>query len=290
MNSSDLTKPPGPISDRQKAAFITLLGDEDRNIYQTVRGKILSLGPAVADWLRPHLLSRDPVLRRHAQEIVQHLARQAADDAFLAFCISHRDDLDLEEGVWCLARTQYPDINVMAYQALLDVHAAELKERLRSSSMSDNILATINQYLYDELGFRGNEEDYYDPDNSYLNRVIDRRTGNPISLCLIYLFIARRLRLPITGIGMPGHFLVRYQSSTGEVYVDAFNRGKLLTKADCVKYLLHTSHGFQESHLQPIPPRRTLLRVCTNLHQIYSQLELPDEMGRLQRYLVALAR
>jgi regulator of sirC expression with transglutaminase-like and TPR domain len=120
--------------------------------------------------------------------------------------------------------------------------------------------------------------------------VVDRRTGNPISLCLVYLFIARRLRLPIVGIGMPGHFLIRFQSSTGEVFIDAFNRGKLLSKADCVKYLLHTSHGFQEGYLAPVSPRRVLLRVCSNLHQIYAQLELAEDTSRLQRYIVALAK
>ena len=89
---------------------------------------------------------------------------------------------------------------------------------------------------------------------------------------------------------MPGHFLVRYQSSTTEIYIDAFNQGKLLTKADCVKYLLHTSHGFQESYLAVITPRRMLLRMCSNLHQIYVQLELTEETARVQRYIVALAK
>jgi regulator of sirC expression with transglutaminase-like and TPR domain len=98
------------------------------------------------------------------------------------------------------------------------------------------------------------------------------------------------LKLPIVGIGMPGHFLIRFQSSTGELFIDAFNRGKLLSKADCIKYLLHTSHGFQEGYLAAVSPRRVLLRVCSNLHQIYAQLELPEETARLQRYIVALAK
>src|SRR5437773_6708286 len=157
--------------------------------------------------------------------------------------MSQSEELDVEYGALLLAQTQYPDINISAYQALFDSYAGDLKEKLAGETAVESIIADINEFLFKELGFRGNEENYYDPDNSYLNRVVDRRTGNPISLCLIYLFVSKRLRLPIVGIGMPGHFLIRFQSSTGEVFIDAFNRGKLLTKADCIKYLLHTSHG-----------------------------------------------
>ena len=127
-------------------------------------------------------------------------------------------------------------------------------------------------------------------ENSYLNSVIDRRTGNPISLCMVYLFLSRRLHLPVTGIGMPGHFLCRFQCSTDELYIDAFNRGKLLTRTDCVKYLVQTNYGFQDGLLSPATPRRILLRMCSNLHQIYLHLKLAEETARLQRYIVALAK
>jgi regulator of sirC expression with transglutaminase-like and TPR domain len=120
--------------------------------------------------------------------------------------------------------------------------------------------------------------------------VIDRRTGNPISLCMVYLFLARRLHLPVAGIGMPGHFLCRFQCPTDELYIDAFNRGKLLSRTDCVTYLVQTNYGFQEVLLAPATPRRILLRMCSNLHQIYLHLKLADETARLQRYIVALAK
>jgi len=290
MSSPSAVETSEGLSEGQKAALLKLLTDDDIAVYHTIRGKILSYGQAAREWLRPHVLSSDPILRRRASELVQFLARQEADNRFLAFCLSQGEELDVEEGTWLLSQTQYPDINVAAYQALFDSYTGDLRERIDFGGTPESVLATINQYLFSELGFVGNETNYYDPDNSYLNRVVDRRTGNPISLCLVYLFVARRLRLPIVGIGMPGHFLIRFQSSTGEVFIDAFNRGKLLTKADCVKYLLHTSHGFQEGYLSPVSPRRVLLRMCSNLHQIYVQLELAEEISRLQRYIVALAK
>jgi regulator of sirC expression with transglutaminase-like and TPR domain len=278
------------LSDGQRAALISLLGDEDSAVYETVRAKLLSYGPEVIFWLRPYTLSDEPLLRRRAQRIIEMFERKLADEQFLNFCVTRGEDLPLEQGVWKLAQTQYPEINVGAYEALLDSYAAALRSRIDFSGDAEEILDAFNRYLFSDLNFSPNEANYYDPDNSYLNRVVDRRTGNPISLCTVYLLIGRRLKLPITGIGLPGHFVCRYQTSTAEIYVDAFNRGKLLTKADCIKYLLHTHHGLEEGYLAPVTPRRMLLRMCANLHQIYLHNELADETARFQRYLVALAK
>ena len=278
------------LSESQKAALLTLLADDDPKVYRKIRQKIISFGPAASEWLRPHTLSREPALRRRAQEIILSFDRQDADNAFLAFCLKHGEAFDLEQAAWKLARTQYTDINVSGYEALLDSFTADLRETLAESSEPEDILGTVNRYLFDELGFVGNEQQNYDADNSYLNKILDRRTGSPIGLCLVYLLLGRRLHLPVTGIGLPGHFVCRYQTSSAEIYVDAFNHGKLLTKADCVQYLLQANYSVREDYLTPVSPRRILLRICGNLHQIYLHLEQAEAATRLQRYLVALAR
>ncbi len=290
MNQAGTIATPGQLSEAQKDALLTLLADEDPEIYRNIRQKILSLGPGASDWLRPCTLSRDPALRRRTQELVLRFDRQVADNVFLSFCLKHGQECDLEQGAWLLTQTQYPDINVAGYQALLDSYAEDLRPALEEVSEPEQILATVNHYLFQDLGFAGNEENYYDPENSYLNCVLDRRTGNPISLCLVYMLICRRLRLPIAGIGLPGHFICRYQSTAGEVFIDAFNRGKTLTKADCVQYLVQGNYSLREDYMAPVTPRRMLLRVCSNLHQIYLHLEMVDEITRFQRYLVALSR
>jgi regulator of sirC expression with transglutaminase-like and TPR domain len=106
----------------------------------------------------------------------------------------------------------------------------------------------------------------------------------------VYILLARRLRLPLAGIGLPGHFICRYQSSAAELYLDPFNHGRILSKADCVQYLSRGNFSLHDDYLAPVTPRRLLLRVCGNLHQVYQRLELASEAMRLQRYLVALAR
>ena len=290
MNSTGAMALPEGLSPSQGLALLNLLADEDPAIYRPVCQKIISCGPPAAEWLRPHTMSNDPVLRRRALEIVLHFDRQAADDDFLAFCLRQGEELDLEQGALILAQTRYPSINPEAYQALLDTYARELRDRLELGSEPGGILAAINQYLFDDLGYTGNEQNYYDPENSYLNRVMDRRLGNPINLCLVYILLARRLHLPVAGIGLPGHFICRYQSTAAELYLDPFHHGRFLSKADCVQYLSRGNFSLSDDYLTPVTPRRLLLRICGNLHQAYQRLELAAEATRLHRYMVALAR
>jgi regulator of sirC expression with transglutaminase-like and TPR domain len=290
METIQTILPAEGLPETRKAALIQLLGDDDPGVYQAVREKILSLGDSSRQWLRPHTLSRDPLIRRHSQEIIRHFDRLEADNRFLAFCLQRGADLDLEQGAWLLAQTQYPDTNVEAYTALLDAFAAELRQRLPVQARAQSLLTVINDYLFTELAFTGNEQNYYDPDNSYLNRVLDRRTGNPINLCAVYLLLARRLQLPVTGIALPGHFLCRYQTATEEIYIDAFDKGKLMTKADCVHYLVRGNYDLRDEYLSPVNSRRILTRICGNLHQINLRLKAEEEMTRFQRYLIALGR
>src|SRR5580658_8143249 len=192
--------------EKHRKALVSLLADEDTKVYRTVRETILSYGPSSSNWMREHTWSRDPVLRRRASEIVDHFARQEADTQFLAFCLNQGEDFDLEQGVLLLCRTQYPLINLEAYSAWLDDYAAELRLRMDLNGPVDQIIRVLNDYLFRELKFAGDEHNFHDPENSYFNMVLDRKKGNALSLSLLYLLLARRLRLPMAGIALPGAF------------------------------------------------------------------------------------
>jgi regulator of sirC expression with transglutaminase-like and TPR domain len=290
MNFSSAISSAKPLAKVEQAALVNLLADDDASVHRAVRKKILSFGPSACEWLRPHALSDDPVLRRHALEILAHFDRLRADTRFLGFCLEHGEQFDLEQAAWLLAQTSFPAINVEGYRALLDHYAADLRERIQTESSAGNLLKTFNSYLFRELGFSGNTAHYYEADNSYLNRVLDRRTGNPITLTLLYMLLARRLNLPVVGIGLPGHFICRYQSTSREIYIDPFNDGQLLDKADCVRYLQNGNYSLNDDFLAPVSARRMFLRICGNLHQIYVGSGKPADAARFQHYLVALAR
>jgi regulator of sirC expression with transglutaminase-like and TPR domain len=290
MQMLDASLPLVALPESQRAALISLLADDDPAVYQLIRTKLLSFGPAACEWLRPQTLSSDPRMRRRALEILNHQARRANDERFLEFCRRHGEDLDLEEAIALLAATRFPEINREAYAALFDTWAGSLRDRLEAVATVQEKLSLVNRFLFEELGFTGNDHYGYEPDCCYMNRIVDKRSGNPIGLCALYLFIARRLRLPVAGIGLPGHFICRYQSSTTEIYIDCFRKGIFLSKADCIKYLLHANYGLAEGQLTPVSPKRMLLRMCNNLVTTYGHLEETEEAARVHRYVVALSR
>ena len=162
--------------------------------------------------------------------------------------------------------------------------------RIDPAAEPERVLGAINRFLFGELGFTGSEQHTFDPDSGYLNCIIDRRAGNPIGLGMVYLFLARRLRLPITGMSLPGHFVCRHQDSHGELYVEPFEQGRFLSKAECMRILLQASFGYGEKQLVPLSPRRILVRLCQHLVNSCGHLEQTDEARRVQHYVAALLK
>ena len=285
------TKPlPRPLNDNQRAALVTLLGDDDPAVFAAVRQRILDEGPAALEWLGPLARGANPVVRRHARRLVRVFGRQEADIAMLHFCLTHGDELPLEEGVWLLARTQHPEFSEAGCRALLDDWAGELREPLARAGRGDGVIAVLNELLFRRLRFTGDPRHHEDPDNSYFNRVLDRRRGNPISLCTVALLVGRRAGLPLVGVGMPGHFICRYQTPAHSFYVDFFHEGRVLRRADCVQFLQQTGREFRDDFLAPVNGRRMLLRMCANLERIHAGRGEQEASERCRRYLVALGR
>ena len=294
MQTTTLTKPTEKptikLPEPQVTALIKLLGDEDPMVYQAVKQKLISLGSDTQIWLKPCQLSGDATLRKHAKDIVQHFDRETADSRFMAYCLQDESQLDLEKGALLFAQTQHPEINPTAYSALLDDLAGQLREWLATSDPKERLLVRVNEFIFNKLGFTGNMENYYDPDNSFINTALNRRTGNPVSLCLVYVLLMRRLGFPVSGVGLPGHSVCRFMSATEEVYIDCFNLGKLLTRNDCIEHLTRCKHDIRDEYLQPMTTRRMLARMCGNLEQIYLELNQTEDATRVQRYLFALTR
>jgi len=171
------------------------------------------------------------------------------------------------------------------YQGLLDAMAEELRAVVKHERWPDGVIRVINHYLFTEKGFHGNTVHYYDPDNSFLNRVLDRRVGIPITLSALYLLLARRLDLPIVGIGMPSHFLVQCDVPGHDLFIDPFNGGQLLTKAECATFLINSGYGFKEQYLQPATDQEMLVRMMRNLIYIYGERQESRKVCWLNRFV-----
>jgi regulator of sirC expression with transglutaminase-like and TPR domain len=194
-------------------------------------------------------------------------------DLFLAEIDRPDDRIDLAKAALHIAQIEYPDLDIAKYLDRLETMAGEVAAKLPTDRYPLKVIQTIGSYLYEDLNFRGNERDYYNPRNSFLNDVLDLRTGIPITLSLVYLEIAKRIDFPMVGIGMPGHFIIRPNFPDAGVFVDAFDLGKILFAEDCRQKLMNLYQQdipfLPPEMLQPVTNRQILFRMLNNLQAVY---------------------
>jgi regulator of sirC expression with transglutaminase-like and TPR domain len=200
---------------------------------------------------------------------------EAIRDQFARLVQGPDDDIDLVEGALLIARTAYPEIVSSHYTELLDRWSDRLRRRMDTTSSSGEMLQALNRILFEEEGLRGNSENYYDPQNSFLNRVMERKLGIPITLSLVYSEVGRRAGFPVHGFALPGHFMAGLMHTSGMLYVDAFNEGEIFGEKEC-RERLSVLYGDRVtadavSWKVPASKRSILCRMLRNLKGIYRQ-------------------
>jgi len=175
-----------------------------------------------------------------------------------------------------VARIEYPDLDPEPFLSVLDSHARELGAKVKPDAGGPDFVAGLNRYLFADLGFRGNIDDYYDARNSCLNEVLTSRTGIPITLSVIYIEISRRLGRPVWGVGLPGHFIVRYQDGLWGAYLDPFHEGRVVSESECFDLARQATGEEIEAGaatLAPVTKRQIVVRMLNNLRGIYVSKE-----------------
>jgi regulator of sirC expression with transglutaminase-like and TPR domain len=196
-------------------------------------------------------------------------------EAFAALVGPHVPDeqIDLVRGALTIARTEYPELNIESYVRGVDELALQAESRITEIGDASETIAAVNYVLFQQAGLRGNREDYYDPRNSFLNDVLDRCLGIPITLALIYMEVGRRLGFPLFGVGMPGHFLLKnYDIDGSEILIDCFNGGDILNAQDCQRRLDEIYSGqmtLRPEFLFAVSRRQMLTRILNNLKTVY---------------------
>ena len=182
------------------------------------------------------------------------------------------DEIDLGRAALAIATQEYPDLKVDDCLSQLDGLGQAVELRMGDEKNPYRIIAALNTVLFKELGFQGNRSEYYDPKNSFLNEVIIRKKGIPISLSVIYMEVARRVGLSLAGVGFPGHFLVKYEDGDVEILIDVFNGGEIRTREDLDRMLQQLYRGqvsYQAGFVAALGKRDILRRMLNNLKWIY---------------------
>ncbi len=216
-----------------------------------------------------------------AEESFRDTPQQRARKAFEALIAGDDAAIDLAQAALLIASEEYPDLNIAHYMARLDYLAQQVRGVLGLPATQAEILAhippervleTMNHVLFEQEHFHGNTVDYYNPCNSFLNDVLERHTGIPITLSLLYMEVGKRLGMQIAGIGLPWHFVVRWSLPTDIIYIDPFEGGRLLTERECRQRVQHNLKGkveFNPHWLEPVSNKQLLVRLLGNLKHIY---------------------
>jgi regulator of sirC expression with transglutaminase-like and TPR domain len=184
-----------------------------------------------------------------------------------------RKDVSLDRTALLMARTlQYPSLDVEEQMRMMDTMAYELKEYVGTRERATEIINAMNEFIFVKHGYSGNSDDYYDPRNSYLNDVIRRKKGIPITLSVLYMELARRIGFQLYGVGFPGHFLIKYVRDDLEIVIDPFSKGRILSYDDYQIILDQLYNGqirFEKKFLEPVSNDQIIIRMLRNLKDTF---------------------
>ncbi|MDH5587180.1 MAG: transglutaminase-like domain-containing protein [Nitrospirota bacterium] len=268
-------------------ALLRLLSDPNEQVARTIQDQLTRLGSHVLPFLE-QAGNDDATLQTRVAYIKEEIRFGQLKEEFQQFIAKSARQEDWEQGAFLIAKLAYPNLDIPHYVECLDNLAEEFRTKwLATESPSGKAARLLSNFLFKDKGFSGNREEYYEPDNSYLNRVIETRQGIPISLSALYVFVGKRLDLPLAGVGMPGHFLVKVEGETPAQFVDCFNGGTILREQDCEQFIAASGLAFDKQMLEKISTPTVLARMLRNLLSIYEQ-ESEEPMARRVRAFLEL--
>ncbi len=256
-------------------SLVYLLDDPDPYVQSQVRNRLFELGENAVPLLdQQKSETKNEEARELINNVIQLITYGSVEEDFIDVLEGGISNMEqLEDAIFTLSRFDNPTLRAKEYKQKLDRFADMIADDVRYSLSQTQKMHKVLDFVFEDLGFRGNTSDYYHPSNSFLNQVIDRRQGMPISLALIVLFIARRLDLPFYGMNMPIHFMIKYKSDNEEILIDPFDHGKVVTYNQCYYFLKQNGVEPRSEHFAISSEESILARCIRNLINSYEKKE-----------------
>lgn len=277
---SELT--PGELN-----ALVSLLDDSDREVRMHVRDRIISLGNDIIPFLEKKWEnSFNPDIQKEIEEMVHDLQFTLLKARLTDW--RDTDDRDLLTGLWIINTYQYPDLeyaklNAEMHQIYFDVWTA-----FKNDLTPYEQVRAINNVLFNTLRFSANTKNFHSPANSMLSSVLDSKRGNPLTLCSIYLLVAKKLGLPIYGVNLPNLFVLTYKSADITFYINAFNKGLIFSRRDIFNYLEQLKIEPKEEYFEPCAHLQIMLRMFRNLENSFEKLGESDKVQEIKELIELL--
>ncbi len=253
------------LGENNLKALVSLLNDEDREVLEHVNDKILSIGGTIMipllenEWENNY----NPSVQKRIEVLIHTLQFETLKHRLQTWHKGGGEDM--LEGLWLVATYLYPDLSLEKMKADFEQLFYEAWLEMQNDIPAIDQVKILNNVLFSKMKFTANSKNFHSPSNSMINVVLESRKGNPISLCMIYMLVAQKLKMPVLGVNLPNLFILTYKSAETQFYINAFNKGLIFSKSDIDNYIAHLNLTPNDIFYEPCTHLDILRRVFRNL-------------------------
>jgi regulator of sirC expression with transglutaminase-like and TPR domain len=272
------------ISNKELKALVSLLDDSDVEVIQHVEDKIMSLGTHIIPYLEFEWESSfNPLLQKRIEELVHTLQFELLKEKLVDW--KKRGAEDLLEGMWLINTYQYPDLEYDDLKKELEQIYYEAWLEFNSEIHPVDQIKILNSVLFGKLKFGANTKNFHSPGNSMLSVVLQTKKGDPVSLCVIYILVAQKLKLPVYGVNLPNLFVLTYKQGDNQFYINAFNRGLVFTRKEVDEYISNLNLPQHDQYYEPCENIDIVSRLLRNLVNAHDKLGHTDKIQEINQLL-----
>lgn len=276
------------MEEKELKALVSLLDDEDHQIVSHIEEKILSLGTTIIPYLEKEWETNfNPQVQKRIEDLVHTLQYELVKERLKEWYGSK--DQDLLTGMWIIATYQYPDLELDKLKQDLEQIYYETWLEFKPDMYPFDQIKVVNGVLFNKLRFGANTKNFHSPGNSMINVVLETRKGNPITLCVIYMLVAQKLKLPVSGVNLPNLFILTYKDPNHTFYINAFNRGLIFSKQDIENYINELHLVPQSSFFEPCNSLEIVRRALRNLVMSFEKMGEHAKAEEVKLLLIEIA-
>ena len=272
------------LSDKEIKALIYLLDDEDQEVASQVHSKIMDLGEAIIPHLEKQWESTmDAGIQKKIEDLIHTLQYKELKRKLIQW--KESKEQDLLEGLWIIATYQYPDLELKKLKEDFEQLYYETWLEMQNDLLPHEQVRLLNHAIFNKLKFSGNSKNYYSPANSMINMVLESKKGNHISLSMVYLLIAQKLKFPIYGVNLPIIFVLMYQDNGHQFYINTFNKGIIFSREDVENFLKQQNIKALPMFFEPCSSLDIIKRTLRNLIVSFEKLGEKEKVNEVQELL-----
>ena len=276
------------MTEKELKALVSLLDDNDDQVVAEVTDKIRSLGKEVIPYLEQEWENNfNPLVQRKIENLIHDLQYELLKYRITEWYESK--DQDLLTGLWLIATYQYPDLELEKLKQELEQIYYETWLEFKPDLYTFDQVKVLNSVLFNKLKFGANSKNFHSPGNSMINVVLETRKGNPISLCVVYMLVAQKLKLPVYGVNLPNLFILTYKDDKTQFYINAFNKGLIFSRQDIENYIHELHLVPQPSYFEPCSSLEIVRRVFRNLIMSFDKMGEHGKAEEVKELLLLIA-